>query len=222
MTLPIHLHQVSKTYFDGGTAIHAVNSFSTAIASGSFHAVAGRSGSGKTTLLNLIGGIESPSAGDIQVGGHHLHAMDETGLSLFRRHHVGMIFQGDNLIPKLTVYENIELPLLLTGADNFAETIRCMLSDIALEDKGDRFPHQLSGGQKQRVAVARAMIHCPGVVLADEPTAHLDSATAAGILELLIRLHEKTGTTVLFATHDPAIIRRCEHVITLADGRMVS
>ncbi len=217
----IRLDNVSRVFKSNGSVVNAVSSVSFAVPGQSIWVLAGPSGSGKTTLLNLIGGMDRPTSGEIIVGNYHLNQMDEKELALFRRFHVGFIFQGNNLIPTFTVYENVELPLLLTSAGRMDEKIKEMLDTVGLKDRASFLPRRLSGGEEQRVAIARALVHSPSVVLADEPTANLDSETAADIFDLLLELNDKLKTIIVFATHDPMIVDKANNVLKLADGKIV-
>jgi putative ABC transport system ATP-binding protein len=214
------MQQVSKIFVTGGARVKALANISLEIQEGAFWVVAGPSGSGKTTLLNLIGGLDEVTSGEIQVGGMNLSGMTERDLALYRRHHVGFIFQGNNLIPTLTAFENIEIPLILTGEPERKAKVHDILAEIGLQGKAHRFPQFLSAGEQQRVAVARALVHAPRLVLADEPTANLDLKTGTDILSLLQRLNRKLKRTVLFSTHDQRIIGTAENVLRLRDGRL--
>jgi putative ABC transport system ATP-binding protein len=218
----ICLRQVTKIFNSGRTKVAAVSDVDLTLPAGSFTVIAGSSGSGKTTLLQLIGGIERPTAGDLWVAAHHLNTLDERGLALFRRKRVGFIFQSHNLIQTLTVYENIELPLMLNGIKERKGSVMSLLDQVGLADQRDRFPKQLSGGQQQRVAVARALVHAPTMVLADEPTGNLDSATAEEVFILMATLGRQHAATILFATHDPLILQRAQRVVHMQDGRIMA
>jgi len=216
----IILEDVNKVFATGNTTVTAISHVSLSIPRGSFRIIAGASGSGKTTLLNLIGGLERPTSGGIRVGHQNLDRLNEQALALFRRHKVGYIFQGNNLIPTLTASENVEIPLILTQAKNRKAKVAAALKDVGLGDKQQMFPQYLSVGEQQRIAIARAMIHAPEIVLADEPTANIDSKTAHEILALLQTLNQKLDRTILFSTHDPRIIDKHEAVIWMADGHI--
>ena len=218
----INLKGVTKRFLSGNTDIAAVTQVSLTIPSGSFCIVAGASGSGKTTLLNLIGGLERPTSGNISVGNRQLDQMNEQALALFRRQQVGFIFQGNNLIPTLTALENVEIPLILTQVANPRNAAAAALADVGLADKQNSFPQFLSIGEQQRIAIARAMVHAPAIVLADEPTANLDSKTGSQILLLLQKLNQNQRRTIIISTHDPQIIQKHEAVIQLVDGRIVA
>jgi putative ABC transport system ATP-binding protein len=216
----IHLDQATRTFGGRRTQIRALDRLSWNSAQHHFWVVAGSSGSGKTTLLQLIGGSERPSSGKIWVEQRPLHHLDETQLADFRRHRVGFIFQGNNLLRHLTVHENVELPLLLTQGRGDEARIRHQLELVGLADRADAFPADLSGGEQQRVAVARALIHRPCLVLADEPTANLDSAAGLALFDLLLALQGELHITVLVATHDPGLIERAPALLRLVDGRI--
>jgi len=220
MKTALSMQQVSKIFTTGGIQVKALTNISLEIQEGAFWVVAGPSGSGKTTLLNLIGGLDEVTSGEIQVDGMKLSGMTERGLALYRRHHVGFIFQGNNLIPTLTTFENIEIPLILTGEPERKAKVHDILGEIGLQGKAHRFPQFLSAGEQQRVAVARAVVHAPRLVLADEPTANLDLKTGTNILSLLQHLNQKLKRTVLFSTHDQRIIDTAENVLRLRDGRL--
>jgi putative ABC transport system ATP-binding protein len=216
----IHLDQVTRSFGDRRAQIQALDRMTWNSGQVHFWVVAGSSGSGKTTLLQLIGGIERPSHGEIWVEQRPLHQLNETQLADFRRHRIGFIFQGNNLLRHLTVYENVELPLLLTQGRGDDVRIRRQLGLVGLAERTDAFPSDLSGGEQQRVAVARALIHRPCLVLADEPTANLDSAAGLALFDLLLGLQHELGITVLVATHDPLLIESAPALLRLVDGRL--
>lgn len=216
----ITLQDVTKTFTTGQTQVNAVSQVSISIPGSSFRIVAGTSGSGKTTLLNLIGGLTRPTTGRIIIGDQNLTEMDEQALAIFRRNQVGFIFQGNNLISTLTAFENIEIPLILTQASDRRAKVEAILNDVGLLHKQQMFPRYLSVGEQQRIAIARAMVHSPEIVLADEPTANIDSKASEDILLLLQTLNQKLNRTILFSTHDPKIIEQNEKVIWLKDGRV--
>ena len=184
--------------------------------------MAGPSGSGKTTLLNLIGGLDRPSSGEVYLEGRELSRLADAELSRLRRDRIGFVFQTFNLIPVLTALENAEYVLWLQGHPRKVrqERVRALFKEVGLKGLEHRFPRELSGGQQQRVAIARALAPEPALVLADEPTAHLDSTTGAALLDLLTRLNEERGVTFLFSTHDPAVMRRARRLVQLRDGRI--
>ncbi len=211
---------VKKNYRDNGVEVPAVRGISLNIKAGEFTAIVGPSGSGKTTFLNIISGLDTPSDGKVWLRGKLLSEMKGKELSDFRRDHVGFIFQAYNLIPVLTVEENVEYIMLLQGVPKVERHERVMkiLEEVGLEDYVSRMPSKLSGGQQQRVAIARAMVSEPDLILADEPTANLDSKTGAELLDMMRELNERTGMTFLFSTHDRMIMERARRVITLKDG----
>lgn len=212
--------QVKKDYKDHDVIVRAVRGIDLTIKTGEFSAIVGPSGSGKTTLLNIISGLDCPTEGKIWLNSKLLANMNGKQLSDFRRDHIGFIFQAYNLIPVLTVEENIEYIMLLQGiskADRHRKVIET-LEDIGMEGYGNRFPPKLSGGQQQRVAIARAMVSRPNLILADEPTANLDQATGGELLDMMRELNRKKGMTFLFSTHDRMVMERADRVITLEDG----
>jgi putative ABC transport system ATP-binding protein len=215
---------VEKIYSDNGVPVHAVRGIDLSIASGEFTAIVGPSGSGKTTFLNIISGLDKPTAGKVWLKSKLLSGMSGSELSDFRRDHIGFIFQAYNLIPVLTVEENVEYIMLLQGVPKHErhDRVAKILQEVGLEGMGNRFPPQLSGGQQQRVAIARAMVSQPSLILADEPTANLDSSTGAGLLDMMRELNEKTGMTFVFSTHDEMIMKRARRVITIKDGKIAS
>jgi putative ABC transport system ATP-binding protein len=211
---------VKKTYKDNGMEVPAVRGVSLTIAPGEFTALVGPSGSGKTTFLNIISGLDTPTAGKVWLDGKLLSEMKGKELSDFRRDHIGFIFQAYNLIPVLTAEENVEYIMLLQGVPKAERHQRIMeiLKEVGLEEYPNRLPSKLSGGQQQRVAIARAMVSKPRLILADEPTANVDSKTGAELLDMMRDLNEKTGMTFVFSTHDQMIMERARRVITLQDG----
>ena len=218
----VELKGGSRRYTRGGEGVNVFDGVDLMIDPGSFCAVMGPSGSGKSTLLNLVGGLDQPDAGEVIVGGTPLSSLNESDLAQWRADNVGFVFQGFNLVPVLTAFENVELPLLLTGLSK-AERREHAMHALELVDMGDRAKHrpgQLSGGQEQRVAIARAIVSDPGVVLADEPTGDLDFESARQVLDLMGRLHTELGKTILMVTHDPRAAERAERVIHLDKGRV--
>lgn len=218
----IRTRGLTKTYRQGDLEVPALRGVDLDIQEGEFTALAGPSGSGKTTLLNIAGALDSPSGGSIEVAGRDVSELDKGDAADFRLDTVGFIFQAYNLVPVLTAYENAEFTLLLRGADAGArrERVEPLLERVGLGDMMDRKPHELSGGQQQRVAVVRALATRPRLVLADEPTANLDSGTSGGLLDLMLELNRELETTFLFSTHDETVIRRARRVIHLLDGRV--
>ena len=212
-----------KTY-EGVVPVHAVKGVDLTIEDDEFTAIIGPSGSGKTTLLNMIGGLDRPTKGSIQVNGVELNSMSENELIQFRLNHIGFVFQSYNLIPVLTAKENTEFIMLLqkVAKKKRDERVLQLLTEVGLEDKINNKPSQLSGGQQQRVAVARALASRPDFVLADEPTANLDSTSTTKLLDIMARLNKEEGITFIFSTHDQRVIDRARRVITLEDGVIVS
>ena len=190
---------------------------------GDFAAIVGPSGSGKTTLLNILCGLDNVSSGEIKVSGRSLQEMSGSELAQFRREHIGLVFQAYNLIPVLTVLENIEYVMLLqhVPAAERKERVHTFLAELGLEGKENRFPAELSGGQQQRVAIARAMVSKPDIILADEPTANLDSETGGQLLEMMRKFNKELKMTFVFSTHDPQIMERAKRIVTLSDGQIV-
>ena len=219
----IEAEGLSKIYRVGEIDVSALKAVDLKVARGEFTAIAGPSGSGKSTLLNILSGLDTPSDGRVSLAGTPISEMGGRALSDFRRDHIGFIFQAYNLIPVLTVLENIEYVMLLQGVSRRVrrERVREMLSTVGLEGMEDRRPPQLSGGQQQRVAVARAMVSGPDLILADEPTANLDSATGAALLDLMRELNELRGMTFLFSSHDRMIMDRAKRLVVLKDGSLV-
>ncbi len=213
---------IKKNYRDNGIEVPAVRGIDLTIKPGEFAAIVGPSGSGKTTFLNVISGLDSATEGKVWLKGKLLTDMKGKELSDFRRDHIGFIFQSYNLIPVLTVEENVEYIMLLQGVDKAERHRRVLeiLKEVGLEEYADRLPPKLSGGQQQRVAIARAMVSRPSLILADEPTANLDSKTGAGLLDMMKELNKKTGMTFIFSTHDEMVMKRARRVITLKDGRI--
>ncbi|MEW6442595.1 MAG: ABC transporter ATP-binding protein [bacterium] len=213
---------LTRIYRQGAVQVVALNEVSLTIRQGEFTALVGPSGSGKTTLLNLLGGLDRPDRGRIWLDGTEISSMRPGALSRLRLHHVGFVFQAHNLIPVLSAYENTEFVLLLQGTPEKKrrELVLRLLKEVGLEGLEKRRPFELSGGQQQRVAVARAIAARPRIVLADEPTANLDSRTAAALLDLMRRLNRHEGTTFLFSTHDPLVMERASRVVRLRDGRI--
>jgi putative ABC transport system ATP-binding protein len=213
---------VTKVYSDNGVPVNALQGIDLTIQSGEFTAIVGPSGSGKTTFLNIISGLDSPSGGEVWLNGKLLSGMSGRELSDFRRDSIGFIFQAYNLIPVLTVEENVEYVMLLQGLSKSVRRtrVRSILKTIGLGGFEHRLPTQLSGGQQQRVAVARAMVSEPAIILADEPTANLDSSTSVALLDMMRALNQQTGMTFVFSTHDENVMRRARRLITLKDGRI--
>ena len=211
---------ITKVYAPAGIPVNALNGIDLNIESGEFTAIVGPSGSGKTTFLNIISGLDSPTDGKVWLAGRVLSEMSGNELSDFRRDNIGFIFQAYNLIPVLTVEENVEYIMLLAGVPKAErhERVIAMLETVGLKGVANRTPTQLSGGQQQRVAIARAMVSEPKIILADEPTANLDSKTGADLFEMMHHLNEETGMTFIFSTHDPMVMESAQRLITLRDG----
>ena len=220
--LLIVTEDLRKDYFEGGAAVPAVRGIDLTIRAGEFTAIVGPSGSGKTTLLNLVSGLDSPTGGKVWLKERLISEMSGGELSDLRRDHIGFIFQAYNLIPVLTVRENIEYIMLLQRVPDRERRARVagILKEIGMEGFEGRFPPKISGGQQQRVAIARAMVSRPELILADEPTANLDSGTGSELLDMMRELNRRTGMTFLFSTHDPMVMERADRVITLHDGRV--
>jgi putative ABC transport system ATP-binding protein len=215
---------VRKVYYDNGVPVEAIRGIDLTIKRGEFTAIVGPSGSGKTTFLNVISGLDVPTDGQVWLAGKELSAMSGRELSDFRRDHIGFIFQAYNLIPVLTVEENVEYIMLLQGMARKErhQRVEAILAELGLEGFTDRLPTKLSGGQQQRVAVARAMVSRPSLILADEPTANLDSKTGAELLDMMRQLNQKSGITFVFSTHDRQIMERARRLVTLKDGMIDS
>jgi len=222
----VELEQVWKLYHLGKTEVPALKGINLQIRTGDFAAIAGPSGSGKSTLLNLVGCIDVPSRGTVRTAGHNTSALNDRQITKLRHRAVGFIFQSFNLMPVLNVYENIELPLLLSGKPP-SRSERRQYADYLMEQVGltewrKHRPGELSGGQRQRVAIARALITKPQIVLADEPTANLDSKTGTAIIELMKKINAELSTTFIFSTHDSSIVDIADHIIQLHDGEVSS
>ena len=217
----ISAHRVSKVY-DGGAKTPAISDLSVDFFPGEFAALAGPSGSGKSTLLNLIGTLDQPTHGEIRFEGRVVSGLSPEDLAEFRMFNLGFVFQAYNLIPVLSAVENTEYPLVLQGAPKAERRARAheALKWVGLEALAERRPDMLSGGQQQRVAVARSIVHRPKVVLADEPTANLDSKTAASLLDLMQGLNREHGITFIFSSHDPAVLSRASRIVPIRDGRL--
>lgn len=218
----VSCHDVTKTYRQGKVQVMALSSVDLDVDTGGFVALAGPSGSGKTTLLNLIGGLDRPDTGRIVVSGNAYHQLKDSQMAELRLHHIGFVFQAYNLIPVLSAVENVEYVMLLQGVPGRErrQRARRILDDVGLADKYHRRPAELSGGQQQRVAVARAIVSNPSIVLADEPTANLDSKTGEGLLELMRDMNERRGVTFIFSTHDKMVMEYARRVVIIKDGHI--
>ena len=223
MNMPfIQLNSVSRWYGEESTRVRALTDISISLPLGTQVALVGPSGSGKTTLLNLIGALDRPTHGSIVVAGEIISDFDERQASEFRRTKVGFVFQDDALLPELTVAENVELPLVLLGIEPKERHLQVteLLQSLGLGERQQAYPSQLSGGEKQRAAVARAVIHRPQILLADEPTANLDAKSAATVLQIIRQLAEQKELTVLISTHDPRVFKLFDRQIHLNDGQL--
>jgi putative ABC transport system ATP-binding protein len=220
----IQTENLTKVYDKDDLAVHAVNDVSLTIESGEFTAVVGPSGSGKTTLLNIIGGLDEATSGSVKIDDIELSGLSKNELIDFRLHNIGFVFQSYNLIPVLSASENVEFIMLLQNKSKEERDQRVteLLQAVGLGDKMNNRPTELSGGQQQRVAVARALASKPKFVLADEPTANLDSKSATNLLDIMAQLNQTEGITFLFSTHDHRVIERARRIITLEDGKIVS
>ncbi len=218
----IEIHRLSKGYRRGGQIVPVLTDITLEVASGEFTALMGPSGSGKSTLLNLIAGIDKPDTGELRVGGIDITALTEAELADWRAGHIGFIFQFYNLMPVLTAFENVELPLLLSALSRAErrERVALTLEMVSLEDRAEHYPSELSGGQQQRVAIARAIVSDPALIVADEPTGDLDRASAEEVLALLRRLNEEIGKTILMVTHDAHAARSARRIIHLEKGEL--
>ena len=223
MTKIVEVTGVTKDYGEGGALTHALRGVDLILMAGEFTSMAGPSGSGKTTLLNIIGGLDRPTSGTVQIEGSEITRLSGSRLSRLRRDRIGFIFQSYNLIPVLTALENAEYVLMLQNVEKEKrrERVRRVLSEVGLEGLEHRFPRELSGGQQQRVAIARAIVPEPALILADEPTANVDSETGGSLMDLMQQLNEEQGITFLFSTHDHAVMNRARRLIKLRDGCIV-
>ena len=217
----LQVEQLTKVYGSGDAAVRALDGVSLTVERGEFVAVMGASGSGKSTLLHLLGGVDKPTSGRITLDGVSIYDQKEEELTVFRRRQIGLVYQFYNLVPLLTVEENLTLPLLLDGRTADPARVLDLLARLGLEGKRRAFPAQLSGGQQQRVAIARALITHPALLLADEPTGNLDSAASESVMRMLVQLNETTGQTIVMITHDEALALQAKRIIRLRDGRIV-
>ncbi len=220
----IEVKGVKKDYPLGKTTVHALRGIDLRVEEGAFFSIVGPSGSGKTTLLNIIGCIDNPTYGSIKIHGEEITELNDKEITNLRLHKIGFIFQNFNLIPVLNVRENVEFPLLLMKKHNKVEVdarVENLIKEVGLLDFIEHKPAELSGGQRQRVAIARALVTNPDIVLADEPTANLDSVTSESILELMLELNELEKTTFIFSTHDPEVIKYAKNIVKIKDGLVV-
>jgi putative ABC transport system ATP-binding protein len=228
--LPVHpwtaadavarVRQVAKHYGSGDATVHALRGVDLEVRRGEFVAIMGPSGSGKSTLMHLLAGLDSPTSGEVWLGDREIGALDDTALTLLRRERVGFVFQAFNLLPALTVEQNVVLPLQLAGKRPDKRLVTRILTHVGLDGRRKHLPGQLSGGQQQRVAIARALVTDPAVLFADEPTGALDTRTAAEVLGLLRESVRSSGQTVIMVTHDPVAASYADDVVFLADGRI--
>ncbi|MEX0735804.1 MAG: ABC transporter ATP-binding protein [Bacteroidota bacterium] len=220
----IELQGITKTYKESSVPVHALRGIDLSIDKGEFAAIVGPSGSGKTTLLNIIGGLDRPTNGTVRIDGTDISTMKPEELIDFRLHHIGFVFQSYNLIPVLTAKENVEFVLLLQNVSRSERDQQAMdvLARVGLAERAGDRPSELSGGQQQRVAVGRALASKPSFVLADEPTANLDSTTAESLLDLMEHLNRDRAMTFVFSTHDPRVMKRARRILTLEDGMITS
>ena len=220
MDASIHVESLVVEHHTPGGPVFALDGVSFTVDAGSSVAITGPSGCGKSTLLGVIGGLAVPTAGVVRIGGEEVSSLPDRGRSDFRRTHVGFVYQADNLLPFLTVVENVELQFALDGRSGGVDRSLDLLDRLGLADEADRLPDHLSGGQRQRAAVARAVVHRPAVILADEPTGALDAANAAGVIDLLLEVQREIGATLVMVTHDRDAAGRMDRRIGLRDGRV--
>ena len=217
----LELNKVKKVYQQGKIEVPAIRGIDLSIEPGEFTTIFGPSGSGKTTLLNMIGCLDTPTEGEIKLNGDMVSDLSRTKLAMVRRYNIGFIFQAYNLIPVLTAYENVEFAIRLINHSKEAqikEKVLKILEEVGLKGLENRRPNELSGGEKQRVAVARALVKEPKIVLADEPTANLDSETGAEVIKIMVKMNQELGTTFIFSTHDPQIMKYAKRLLNLKDG----
>ncbi len=219
----LDLRQVEKVYGEKENQVRALRGVSLQVGEGEFIAIVGTSGSGKSTLLNLIGGLDSPTGGSISVKGREISSLSRKELTIFRRRNIGFVFQNYSLMPVLNVYDNVALPVTFDRGKHLNRRyIEELLRELGIWDKRKKYPHELSGGQQQRVAIARALVNKPALLLCDEPTGNLDSATTVEVIGLLKASCRKYGQTILMVTHNEAIAQTCDRIIHIEDGRIVS
>ncbi|MCR4587868.1 MAG: ABC transporter ATP-binding protein [Lachnospiraceae bacterium] len=216
----LEIHNLCKVYGKDETRVDALKDVSFDVEQGEFVAIVGPSGSGKSTLLHILGGVDVPTSGEVIISGTDIGKLNETKLAIFRRRHIGLVYQFYNLIPILTVEENMTLPLLLDGQKPDGELLKDLVSKLGLTDRMRHLPNQLSGGQQQRVSIGRALMNHPALLLADEPTGNLDTANSKEILTLLRKFNKENHQTVIIITHDERIALSADRVITIEDGRI--
>ncbi len=221
--IEVHIRNLSRSFREGGSEHFVLRDLSVDFASGETVALRGRSGSGKSTLLNLISGIDAPDAGEVEVAGLNITMMSERDRTLFRREHIGFVYQAFNLVPTLTVSDNIRLVLELNKVPDAEsdDRIDYLLDAVELSDRATSYPDVLSGGEQQRIAIARALAHNPSLLLADEPTGNLDDKTAESVLQLLDKLVRHSGGTMIIATHSAAVASRCDRILELQGGVLI-
>ena len=212
---------LKKTYGKGDTAVHALDGVNLKVENGEFAAIVGTSGSGKSTLLHMLGGLDRPTSGKVFVDGKDIFSLKDEALTIFRRRKIGFVFQSYNLVPVLSVYENIILPIQLDGGKEDRKYVDQVIETLGLSKKLNSYPNQLSGGQQQRVAIARAIAAKPAIILADEPTGNLDSKTSQDVLGLLKRTSERFSQTIVMITHNEEIAQMADRIIRIEDGRIV-
>jgi putative ABC transport system ATP-binding protein len=224
LNVQIRIQDLSRSYQEGGRQHHVLRNLSAEFQRGETIALRGRSGSGKSTLLNMISGIDKPDHGTIEVAGENITHLSEHDRTMFRRRHIGFVYQAFNLVPTLSVSDNIRLVLELNGIEKQKgdQRVATLLAAVDLNDRGDSYPDVLSGGEQQRVAIARAIAHEPMLLLADEPTGNLDDQTAKSILDLLQRVARENEQTMIIATHSAAVASRCDRILELHDGKLTS
>lgn len=216
----IRLDDVTKRYETAAEVVRAVDGVSLDVQPGTSLAITGPSGCGKSTLLGLIGGLDVPTAGTVSIGGREISTLPESDRAHVRRHEIGLVFQSDNLLPFLTATENVSLQLALDDPDDGTARSLELLIELGLAEEADKFPDQLSGGQRQRVAVARALIHRPSLIVADEPTGSLDAESARAVVDLLLTARRASGATLVLVTHEPLVARRLDRTAGMLDGRL--
>ena len=218
----LRVEALGKTVPNGSTGLTILDGVSFDVYAGEAVAIVGVSGSGKSTLLGLLAGLDTPTAGEVHIDGHDLFSLDEDGRAAFRARTLGFVFQSFQLLPAMTALENAMLPLELAGQRDARSAARHMLERVGLGERLDHYPKQLSGGEQQRVAIARAFVTRPALLLADEPTGNLDAATGKQVADLMFELNRERGTTLVLVTHDEALSRRCNRILRLAAGRLVT